>query len=465
MKVLLVNPSNVFNGYHVPKLIRHIPFVKRHLNFEATSLFPPLNLALLAAYTPDDVQVQIVDGCIEDVNVDGGADLVGITSLTGNAPIAYDLARRFRAQGSKVVMGGNHPTVLPDEALRYCDAVVVGEADEVWPVVLDDVRRGQLKRLYQPARLPPMDHHPLPRWDLLRQQRYLVPYTIQTSRGCPFDCPFCSVSAINGQRFRIRPIEDVLREIEASRAKKIFFVDDIINGHPRHARELMEAMIPLKIAWGAQATINIAEDRDMLRLAAASGCKFLFIGLESFLSAEFRKLGCNAAPEKMLAAIRRIRDHGIALWGSFIVGLETDSVATVQKTVELAIEARLDFAQFSLMTPLPGTRLRQDLLAENRIVDHDWAHYTYGNLVFEPARMTTREIKQVYRDAWRTFYRLGSIYRRLGGWPLDTRRLLLWAINLAINRALSYALDGSSNDGNGRTPDEASQPGDHEERR
>jgi radical SAM superfamily enzyme YgiQ (UPF0313 family) len=446
MKVLLINPSNVFNGYHVPKLLGRLPFMKKHLNFEATSLFPPLNLALLAAYTPSDVDVKIMDGCVEPIDDTVEADLVGVTSLTGNATVAYQIADRFRARGSTVVMGGNHPTVLPEEALQHCDAVTVGEADETWPELIADFRRGRLKRLYRPARLPTMAQHPLPRWDLLRREKYLVPYTIQTSRGCPFDCNFCSVTAINGQKFRVRPIEDVVAEIQASGARKLFFVDDIINGHPKHARELMEALIPLKIKWGSQATINIAEDREMLRLAQAGGCTFLFIGLESFLSPEFRKLGgCNAAPEKMLAAIRRIRDHGIAIWGSFIVGLETDTVATIQKTVELAIEAQLEFAQFSIMTPLPGTRLRQELLAQNRIFNHDWVNYTYGNLVFEPAHMTREQVKQAYHEAWKAFYRLRSIYRRLGGWPFDKRRRLLWVINLGICRALSYGLNNASN--------------------
>lgn len=446
MKVLLINPSNVFNGYHVPKILGRFPFMRKHLNFEATSLFPPLNLALLAAYTPADVDVKIMDGCVEPIDYAVEADVVGITSLTGNANVAYQIADRFRARGSTVVMGGNHPTVLPEEALHHCDAVAIGEADETWPEIIDDFRRGRLQRLYRPRRLPPMEHHPLPRWDLIRREKYLVPYTIQTSRGCPFDCNFCSVTAINGQKFRVRPIEDVVAEIEATGAKKIFFVDDIINGHPRHARALMEALIPLKIKWGSQATINIARDEEMLRLARESGCKFLFIGLESFLSPEFRKLGgCNAAPEKMLAAIRRIREHGIAIWGSFIVGLETDTAETIEKTVELAIEAQLEFAQFSIMTPLPGTRLREELLAQNRIFNHDWTDYTYGNLVFEPARLARREVEQVYRRAWKMFYRPRSIYRRLGGWPLDKRRLVLWTINLGINWALSYGLTNGSN--------------------
>ncbi|GBC81578.1 Hopanoid C-2 methylase [bacterium HR10] len=446
MRLLLINPSNAFNGYHVPRIFGRLPVLGGYLNFQAVSLFPPLNLALLAALTPPDVEVRILDGCIEPIDETIEADLVGITSLTGNAPIAYRIADRFRARGSTVVMGGNHPTVLPEEALQHCDAVVIGEADEIWPALIEDFRRGRLARLYRPVRLPSLQHLPFPRWDLLSREKYLVPYTIQTSRGCPFDCNFCSVTAINGQRFRVRPVEDVVAEIQASGARKLFFVDDIINGHPRHARELMEALIPLRIKWGSQATITIAQDREMLRLAQESGCTFLFIGLESFLSPEFRKLGgCNAAPEKMLTAIRRIRDHGIAIWGSFIIGLETDTVATIQKTVELAIEAQLDFAQFSIMTPLPGTRLRHDLLAQGRISDHDWAHYTYGHLVFEPARMTREEVGAVYREAWRTFYRLRSIYRRVGAWPWDRRRLLLWAINLGIRWALSYGLNNASN--------------------
>ena len=179
-------------------------------------------------------------------------------------------------------MGGNHPTVLPDEALEHCDAVVAGEAEETWPELIEDFRRGRLKRLYQPRRLPSMRHLRLPRHDLLKSDKYLLPHSVQTSRGCPFDCNFCSVTAISGRKFRTRPVEDVVTEIQSMNAKKVFIVDDIINGHPGHARELMEALIPLKIRWGGQGTINIANDEEMLRLARDSGCVSLFIGLEGF---------------------------------------------------------------------------------------------------------------------------------------------------------------------------------------
>jgi radical SAM superfamily enzyme YgiQ (UPF0313 family) len=236
-------------------------------------------------------------------------------------------------------------------------------------------------------------------------------------------------------------VEDVIAEIQAMKAKKVFIVDDIINGHPKHARELMEALIPLKIRWGGQGTISIADDKEMLRLARESGCVSLFIGLEGFTDAKFKKLGGNGSdPGKMLAAIGRIRDEGIAVWGAFIIGLETDTVATIRKTVELAIEARLELAQFSIMTPLPGTRLREELLARNRIVNQDWKNYGFGNLVFQPALLTPEEVKQVYHDAWKKFYSFRSIYRRLGARPFDKRQLFFWALNVGINRALSYGL-------------------------
>ena len=458
MKILLVNPSNAFNGYHVPKLLRKMPFLSKHLNFSSGSLFPPLNLALMAAYVPPDMEVEIMDGCIEPIDYTREADLVGITALTGNIVTAYETADRFRARGTAVVMGGNHPTVLPQEALEHSDAVVVGEGDNVFPELLKDFQKGQMKKIYKDTGLPSMEGHPIPRRDLLKADQYLVPFTIQTSRGCPFDCYFCSVTAINGQKFRVRPVVDVINEIKASGTKKMFFVDDIINGHLKHAKELLRAMIPLKIQWGSQATINFGDDPELLRLARESGCRFLFIGLESFVSKDFRKLGGkHIKAERLMASLQHIREEGIAIWGAFIIGLESDTLESVHKTVKLAIEAQLDFAQFSIMTPLPGTQLHDQLDAAGRIYDRNWRNYSYGKLVFHPETMTHAEVEHAFTDSWRTFYKpwnifkrhsIGSLFRSggllrkllkiYGLRRLVIRQMILWGSNFGVHHALSY---------------------------
>lgn len=438
MKILLVNPNNPYNLYRVPRLIKGAPFLSRYFNMEAQSLFPPLNLATLAAYCPPDAEVRIIDEGVEPIDFELDADLVGITAMTCMAPAAYRIADRYRQRGKTVVLGGIHPTLLPEEAAAHADAVAVGEGELVWPQIIEDFRGGRLERIYRANGFLQMETLRRPRRDLLRPRAYLL-QTVQSSRGCPYDCSFCSVSTTLGRAFRHRPVAEVVEEIRALPSRYFFFVDDIINGAPRRARELFRALIPLNTRWAGQATPNLADNEELLALAAESGCRVLFLGFETFSDQKLKKLG---APEKwqdnFLRTVKKIHDRGIAIWGAFVIGFDSDTPETVVETVRLAKEAGLDFAQFSVLTPLPGTAMYSDYVRAGRILNHDWSAYSLGQVVFEPALMDVVTLKKTTYGAWREFYSLGSTYRRLPLWPFKQREIILWLLNLGIRKAVNH---------------------------
>jgi radical SAM superfamily enzyme YgiQ (UPF0313 family) len=446
MKILFINPSNPFNGYHIPSGLRKTPFIKRFLNFSGISLFPPLNLALLAALTPREHEVAIRDACVHPIDtteIEGAdLDLVGITTMTGNAPAAYQIADQFRARGIPVVMGGSHVTVMPDEALLHCDSVVLGEAEGCWEQLLLDVAAGNLCPIYQSNQYFNMKASPIPRRDLLDASKYLVAQTIETSRGCPYDCDFCSVTAISGGTYRLRPVEEVVAELATMPKSNVFFVDDNVVGNPKRAKQLFRAMIPLNKWWGGQVTINIARDPELLDLAAASGCKCLFIGLESFSNRELRKLGrFENWRENFFVHIEAIRRRKIAIWGAFVLGMDTDSLESIEETVAYAVRAKLDLGQFTVLTPLPGTKVFRELVEQNRVFNFDWREFTYGGVVMHPKQMTAHELAEAFLRSWKKFYSFRGILKRLGWNIFSRQKFLLWVINVGVNRVLRYALN------------------------
>ncbi|MFQ5927706.1 MAG: B12-binding domain-containing radical SAM protein, partial [Terriglobia bacterium] len=327
LKVLLISPNNPLNAYRVPAFPWWASWVTKKMNFRAGGIVPPLNLAILAGLTPSDIEVQIIDESVEPIDFDTDADLIGITAMTNMAPVAYYIADKFRARGKTVVLGGVHVTVCPQEAAPHCDALVVGEAEYLWPRVLQDYRNGKLEKLYRADRLYDMQDTPLPRRDLLKLDRYLIPLTVETARGCPFDCDFCSVSRTAGRSYRFRPLEGVLEELSSlGRNRGVLFIDDIINGHRKHARELFRAITPLKIRWGAQATMLLAQDEELLELAHEAGCAFLFIGFETFSNAGLKKLGKPSNwHERFFRVVERLHAKNIAIWGAFVLGLDSDT--------------------------------------------------------------------------------------------------------------------------------------------
>lgn len=439
VRILLINPNNPYNVYRVPRFVKGAPVLPRYFNMEARSVFPPLNLAMLAAYCPPDAEVRIIDECVEPVNFEADADLVGITAMTCLAPVAYRIADRYRERGKTVVLGGIHPTLLPQEAAAHADAVAVGEGELVWPQILEDFRHGHLERIYKAQGFLKMENLRWPRRDLLHPGGYLL-QTVQSARGCPYDCSFCSVSTTLGRAFRHRPVTEVAEEISTLPTRYFFFVDDIINGAPRRARELCRALIPLKLGWGGQATASLADDEELLDLTAESGCKVLFLGFETFSNADLKKLGAHEKwHHKFFRTVEKIHSREIALWGAFVIGFDGDTPETIVETVRLAKEAGLDFAQFSTLTPLPGTAMYAQFMRDGRIFNRDWSAYSLGEAVFQPALMDVVTLKKTVYAAWREFYSLGSIYHRLSVWPLKQRELILWLINLGIRKVVNRA--------------------------
>jgi len=447
-KIVLISPTSTRPGL-ISKFFR----------------FPPLNLALLAALAPE-YNYKIIDENIDEVDLESEevkeADLIGLTVMTAQAPRAYELADKFRKMGKTVVMGGMHVGAMPEEAIRHCDAVVVGEAEEVWPKLLRDWERGKLKKIYKSKELPDLSGLPIPRRELLKRKNYIVPNTLQVSRGCPFNCSFCAVSRFFGKRYRFRPVKEVIKEIEkmietdkASCWRKIMakfwnkmdrnvfaFLDDNIFGQADYARKLFKALIPLKILWGSQTSVNIAkpENEELLELAAESGCKFLFVGFESVDQSSIDEAGKKVnKPEMYAKAIELFHKYGIAILGAFVFGFDCEDKNIFKRTVDFAKHIRLDLAQFTVLTPLPGTRLMRKLKEEGRIIEKNWARYDFGTPVFKPLRMSVEELIKGEEWAWQEFYSWSSILRRLP--PLsDWSRLLIYGISNIAYRIQLFQL-------------------------
>ncbi len=379
------------------------------------ALFPPLSLGVVAGLTPEDWEVRIVDEAVEPVDLNEEATLVGMTVMTPLAPRAYELAAAFRRRGTQVVLGGIHPTVLPREAARHADAVVIGEAEGVWRQVLADAARRRLRRFYQAPARPDLAGLPAPRRDLYRRGAYLTTATVQTSRGCPFGCDFCSVTRFFGRTYRYRPAADVISELSALGQRIVFFVDDNIFGAPARAKSFFQRLASLGLSWVGQSSINIAQNAELLRLAARSGCRGLFIGLESLVPDNLRRAGKDLLNRvaDYREAIARIQGHGIGVEGAFIFGFDDDDPGVFARTVEFARRVRLAAAQFGILTPFPGTPLRERLERERRIVDRDWSRYTISNVVYRPVRMSAEALQSGFEWAYRSFYSYTSILGRL----------------------------------------------------
>jgi len=393
-------------------------------------LAPPLFLPLLAGLTPPDVDVRLVDENVEPVDTNADTDWVAITCMTASAPRAYAIADAFRARGLPVVMGGIHPTVRPDEAAEHADSVVIGEAEPVWKEVIADLAAGRLRPRYRHHGYHDLVGLPRPRRELLRRERYLTTDIVQTSRGCPNACAFCTVSTVAGKRYRFRPTDEVVEELR-SLGRWVGFVDDNLVGDHARAKRLFEALIPLKLRWVGQSDLSLARDPELLALAARSGCQAMFIGLESLSQDSLRaaRKGPNTGAD-MGASIDTIHRAGVEIIGSFVLGLDGDDRDTFARTVAFTQRHKLVAAQFSVLTPFPGTPIYEQLEREGRILHRDWSRYTMSNVVFRPQHMTSLELQQGREYVYSRFYSLPSILAR----NLTTRGRL--ALRLLVN--LSY---------------------------
>ncbi|UCF67143.1 MAG: B12-binding domain-containing radical SAM protein [Acidobacteriota bacterium] len=395
--------------------------------------FSLLSLLSVAADTPAGVEVQIVDEQVQDIPTGERFDLVGITCMTAAAPRAYVLADFFRRRGFPVVLGGTHPTLMPEEALTHADAICVGEAEGVWPRIIEDARAGKLKGVYRgvPRALNSLA---LPPRQLLDSRHYGTVQAVQATRGCPNRCAFCTVSAFHEGRFRCRPVSDVVAEVAALPDRFFVFVDDNLTANRDYARELLRALRPLDKLWISQSTLDVTDDLELVRLAAQSGCIGLFVGLETFSAANLVSVekGFNRVNEYR-DRISTLHAHGIGVEAGIVFGFERDDPSVFQRTLTALDDLAIDMVQVSILTPLPGTAFHDSMRV--RIFDRDWSHYDFHHVVFEPRRMSAEDLQaghdwvtyQFYRP-WRIARRLARMARRPGSW-----RVLPYAaaINLA----------------------------------
>ncbi|MGD0207145.1 MAG: radical SAM protein [Verrucomicrobiota bacterium] len=376
--------------------------------------FPQLTMPLLAALTPGDVEIHHTDEIVSQVNFNRAVDLVGITTTTCSAPHAYDVADEFRRRGVAVVLGGPHPTLLPHEAARHADSVLIGEAEGVWPTAIRDFQEGRLKRFYRAAVPPSLAGLPWARRELIERRAYGRGVLIAT-RSCPNACGYCMLPHFYHHYYRCRPSAEVIAEAASIQEKALIFWDDNIIGNIDYARELFRRLIPLRKRWTSQATFNIVDHDDLIHLAAASGCEALFIGLESISAASLRETGkAFNKPQRYLDGIKKLHDAGIAVQTGLVFGFDNDDVTVFERTLAFLEQAGVDVASIGSLTPFPGTPIFRKLEEEGRILSYDWSKYNARtDVVFRPRRMTPDHLQAGVEWVTKQFYSLSSISRRL----------------------------------------------------
>lgn len=447
-RLLLVDPYPRNNPYHLTASERRAVW------------FPKLSLPTIAAYTPENWDVDLVDEAVEDIDFDDPCDMVGLSIMTCYAPRAYEIAAEFRKRGKTVVMGGVHPTYCPDEALQYADAIVCGEAEDLWPQLVADYETGKMQRMYKMTSFPSLERYKSPRVELLSPDAYMTRQCSFTTRGCHFDCEFCSVSPFNGKTTRRRPVQEVVTElqnvqrwirnelVERIRDEPLWkaflttlrirvgiedgsivaFVDDLHNSNRAYCRELWAALKPLKLKWGCQSTLFLGDDEEMVKLAAESGCVSVFVGMESLdedcldeTNKPFNRV------HKFSQEIKMFHDHGIMVNPGIVFGFDNDDESVFERAVDFLTKNQVELAYFNVLTPLPGTALFDRYNRAGRIFDRDWSKYDGKHVVFQPSRMTPEQLQEGFYWANHQFYSLPSIWKRLSG--TSQRLVARWEMN------------------------------------
>ncbi len=399
-----------------PRLLLIYPATHK-LGWVRNFQLPSHSLQQVAAATPPPWEITMVDEIHGQVPFGREFDLVGITAMTHQATRAYEIADRFRAEGVAVILGGIHPTVLPEEALGHADAVVIGEAEPVMWRLLSDFLAGRLDRIYR-APIPEDDLLivPRPRREILAGKRYLTTQTVQASRGCPYDCSFCTVTPYFGNRFRYRDPADILDEIRSFPRKLVVFLDDNLLGDPVRVRPLLEGMCELGIRWGSQTNLRFAEDPELLKLVARSGCIGLFVGIESVVGVNSRlaKSGTRFPQSELM---KRIRDAGIILETSIIFGFDDHDESIFEKTLRFVEDCSPSVPTFHILTPYPGTALFRQFEEEGRLLHREWNRYNHAEVVYRPKLMSAQQLYRGWLEARREAFSWSSIFSRVAKNP------------------------------------------------
>ena len=429
-KLLIIQPSFYKSPENrTPVRVRHRQLV-------------PLVLPYLAALTPDDWEVTLVDEMLHPVDFEAAVDVVAITTWTLHSYRAYDLAREFRRRGRKVIMGGPHIYWFFQEAAAHCDAVGVGEAEALWKTMLEDAAAGRLKSIYRAEQLKDLSDFPMPRYDLLDLRAYglIKTFAVQATRGCPLACEFCSERLYLGGGFRVRPVQDVVEEIKRLPSRNIFFAESNFGIKRRHAMELMEALIPLRRRWSTLWSMNLCYDKEFLDLAQRSGLLHVNIGMESIdeqTIASMRK-GQNKT-ERYHTVLSDLRRRGISFSLNFIFGWDTETRQVFPATLQFLEEEKVPVAYFNLLTPDRGTSLYERMRQQDRIIgEAEIGRWPGQPCHIKPVYCTPSELQHDVQDIHRDFYSLPSMFRRLP-LPLNTSAIASWVLNLSQRRVGSNA--------------------------
>jgi len=387
-----------------------------------------LAIPTIAALTPKEHDIIVIDENIEDIDYSIDVDLVGISVRTMFSKRAYHISETFRKKGVTTVLGGIHPSMCPDEASLYCHSVVVGEAENIWASLLDDFQNGQLKKIYKAETFADLKKSPIPDRKPLAKNMYLSDI-IQTTKGCPFHCEFCSVHAFDGQKIRTKTVEQVISEIKMiqqsedtfKKKKAIFFADDNILSNKSFAIALFDALKSQNINWMCQASINISKEDDLLQNMSDSGCGAIFIGFESISEKNLFSMdkGINRRFDYKKAIVK-IQSYGILVHSSFIVGYEHDSIESFDELINFIEETNLLMPLINVLTPFPGTQLFHRFEKEKRIVSKDWQFYDTKHVVFQPENLSIEELSAGYKKVVQSVYSFDSILRKMKHyWKID----------------------------------------------
>jgi len=411
---------------------------RRNQPYIRTWQMEPLAPATLAGLTPrEEMEIRFYDDRTERIPFEEPTDLVALSVETYTARRSYEIASEYRRRGVPVVMGGFHPTLVPDEASEYAESIVIGEAEQLWPQVIDDFRNGRLRALYRQSGRPSLARM-RPDRSIFAGKRYLPVGLVEAGRGCHFRCEFCAVQSYFSNTQTRRPIDEIVEEVRRIKKPLIFFVDDNITSNMDEAKAFFRALIPLKIRWVSQASINAAHDEEFLRLIKASGCQGLLIGFESLNPENLRRMrkSFNVMHGGYERALENLRRHQIRLYVTFILGYDEDHGDTLEETLAFAERHKFYIVAFNHLTPFPGTPLYDRLRAEGRLLYDRWwlePAYRYGMVPFVPRGMSAADVEQRCIDARQRFYSYASILRRSLDFQVNSRTFFMWTHFFSIN--------------------------------